>query len=200
MINGKETKKMESRELAHLRQSIGFVFQYFNLIPRLTTFQNVELPMIIQKKLDSDQRYKKVMELLRLVGLATRRDHNPLQLSGGQQQRVAIARALAQNPTFLLMDEPTGNVDSKARDQIMMLVKKLNRLKQITTIIVTHDPEISAMTDRVISLFDGELVGNEIQQARDLEPEDEELADFEAKEGKKETDQALSDLIEGETN
>ena len=156
--------------------------------------------MIIQRKLESDQRRKKVMELLRLVGLATRRDHNPLQLSGGQQQRVAIARALAQNPSFLLMDEPTGNVDSKARDQIMMLVKKLNRLKKITTIIVTHDPEISAMTDRVISLFDGELVGNEIQESRDLEPEEEELVDYEAENGEKETDEKLNELMEGETN
>jgi putative ABC transport system ATP-binding protein len=176
-IGGERTDKMTTKELAHVRQHIGFVFQYYNLIPRLTAFQNVELPIIIQKRITKEERYKKVMELLRLVGLGTRRDHTPLQLSGGQQQRVAIARALAQSPHFLLMDEPTGNVDTKARDQLMALTRKVNRIKKITTIIVTHDPEIALMADRVISILDGAVIGVETQEGIELGADSLEITD-----------------------
>jgi putative ABC transport system ATP-binding protein len=157
IIGGKHISKMSKNQLAELRRKVGFVFQFFNLISRLTAFQNVELSMNIQK-VSKLIRKQKTKEILEIVGLGDRIKHRPRELSGGEQQRVAIARALAQNPKYLLMDEPTGNVDTQTRDIIMNLVKKLNKEHNMTIIIVTHDPVIAKLTDRTMYLIDGKLV------------------------------------------
>ncbi|MEM2368031.1 MAG: ABC transporter ATP-binding protein, partial [Candidatus Bathyarchaeia archaeon] len=126
LIEGVDVSTLNDGQLADLRRKIGFVFQFFNLIPRFTARQNVELPMAIAG-LRKEARQKRAEELLKLVGLADRMEHRPAELSGGEQQRVAIARALANNPRFLLMDEPTGNIDSKNAYEIIQLIKGLNR-------------------------------------------------------------------------
>jgi putative ABC transport system ATP-binding protein len=144
-------------QLADLRRKIGFVFQFFNLIPRLTARENVELAMAIVGSGKSERR-KRAEELLETVGLKERINHKPTELSGGEQQRVAIARALANNPKFLLMDEPTGNIDSKTAGEILTLVKKLNEEKGITTIIVTHDHRIASQAKRTVQMLDGLIV------------------------------------------
>ena len=160
IVNGQDISRMNKNELAEIRQDVGFVFQYFNLIGRLNALKNVELPMNI-KGLSGKDRKKKATGLLELVGLGNRIKHKPNELSGGQQQRVAIARALAQEPKFLLMDEPTGNIDTKTRDSILELVKRLNKEKNITVIIITHDPYIANITNRTVYIVDGVLYTNE---------------------------------------
>ncbi|MDH7477997.1 MAG: ATP-binding cassette domain-containing protein, partial [Candidatus Bathyarchaeota archaeon] len=140
---------------------IGFVFQFFNLIPRLTARQNVELPMAISG-LGKDERKKRAEELLEIVGLKERMNHKPTELSGGEQQRVAIARALSNNPSFLLMDEPTGNIDSKAANEIIRLVKRLNEEKGITIIMVTHDQRLASQTERIVQMLDGLIVQEKV--------------------------------------
>jgi len=157
LIDGNDTSKMTGNQLAKLRRGIGFVFQYFNLVSRLTALQNVELGMIVQDK-STGERREKAMRLMESVGLENRIKHRPAELSGGEQQRVAIARALGQEPKFLLMDEPTGNVDTVTRDGILDLVQDLNRNHNITTVIVTHDREIAERTNRMIHLKDGLIV------------------------------------------
>ncbi len=156
-IDREDTSKLNRNQLAHLRQRIGFVFQYFNLITRLTALQNVELGMMIQGMARKERR-EKAKKILESVGLADRMKHKPSELSGGQQQRVAIARALGQDPKFLLMDEPTGNVDTATRDSLLALIKELNATRGITIIIVTHDIEIAKQTRRIIYLIDGVIV------------------------------------------
>jgi putative ABC transport system ATP-binding protein len=157
LIDGKDTSKMNRNELAELRTRIGFVFQYFNLIPRLNALQNVEMGMIIQEKPRSERR-KRALEILESVGLSDRVKHKPSELSGGQQQRTAIARALGQDPKFLLLDEPTGNVDTATRDSLLALLRDLNEQHGITMIVVTHDAEIARQTRRTIHLIDGLVV------------------------------------------
>jgi putative ABC transport system ATP-binding protein len=157
IINGKDTAKLTNNELAELRRSIGFVFQYFNLVPRFTAFKNVDLAMSVQN-IPRKKRKQQAKEILALVGLKDRIFHKNTELSGGQQQRVAIARALAQNPQFLLMDEPTGNVDTKTRNMIIQLIKELNQKQGITVIIITHDVAIAQHCNRIIHLVDGEIV------------------------------------------
>jgi putative ABC transport system ATP-binding protein len=157
LIDGKDTSKMSRNELAELRTRIGFVFQYFNLIPRLNALQNVEMGMTIQGVPRSERR-KRALEILESVGLSDRVNHKPSELSGGQQQRTAIARALGQDPKFLLLDEPTGNVDTATRDSLLELLKNLNEQHRITIIIVTHDAEIAKQTRRTIRLVDGLIV------------------------------------------
>ena len=154
IINGADTSQMNPDQLAELRRRIGFVFQYFNLIPRLTAIQNVELGMMIQGT-GRKERREKALQILSSVGLADRVTHKPQELSGGQQQRVAIARALGQNPTFLLMDEPTGNVGTTTRNSLLALIKDLNASQGITIIIVTHNAEIARQTRRIIRIVDG---------------------------------------------
>lgn len=156
IIGGKDISELSKNKLAELRQDVGFVFQFFNLISRLTAFKNVELSLAIKEEKRS-VRKEKTKEILELVGLGDRMKHKPSELSGGQQQRVAIARALAQNPKFLLMDEPTGNIDTKTRDMIMELVKKLNKEQKVTIIIITHDHTIAKQADRILYLIDGKL-------------------------------------------
>jgi putative ABC transport system ATP-binding protein len=158
-IEGVDISKLNDNELADLRRRIGFVFQFFNLIPRFSARQNVELPMMITGK---DNRRKRSEELLENVGLKKRMSHKPSELSGGERQRVAIARALANDPRFLLMDEPTGNIDSKTAYEIINLVKTLNEEHGITTIVVTHDQQVAARSKRTVQMLDGLIVQEQV--------------------------------------
>jgi len=158
LINGVETSKLSDKELTELRRdTIGFVFQTFNLIPTLTVFENVELPMIF-KGIEKKKRQKRVMELLRLVGLDELADRKPAEMSGGQQQRVAIARALANEPLILLCDEPTGNLDTKTGLQIIDIIKQQNEERGVTVILVTHNPSLQDFGNRVVKLRDGRII------------------------------------------
>ncbi len=155
-LDGEKVSQMNDDELAGVRnRKVGFVFQSFNLLNRMTALANVELPLRYAGVNGNRQNLaRKAMES---VGLADRMDHRPTELSGGQQQRVAIARALVNNPSMLLADEPTGNLDSKSGKEIMELILQLNREKNMTIIIVTHDSNIAKNTQRVIRLMDGVL-------------------------------------------
>ena len=157
LIEGVDVSTLNDDELADLRRRIGFVFQFFNLIPRFTARENVELSMAIAG-LSSSERRKHAEDLLGTVGLGERMNHKPAELSGGEQQRVAIARALANNPKFLLMDEPTGNIDSKAAGEIISLIERLNREKGVTVIMVTHDQHLASQSRRIVQMFDGLIV------------------------------------------
>ncbi|WP_448516443.1 ABC transporter ATP-binding protein [Pseudothermotoga sp.] len=153
--------KLNDSQLAKIRNKmVGFVFQQFNLLPRLTALENVELPMIYAG-VPKAARRKKAKELLELVGLGDRLHHRPTQLSGGQMQRVAIARALANDPMVLLADEPTGNLDSKSGEEILKIFSELNERGQ-TIIIVTHDPEVAKHGDRIVRMRDGKIVSEEV--------------------------------------
>jgi putative ABC transport system ATP-binding protein len=162
-IEGVDVSKLNDNALADLRREIGFVFQFFNLIPRLTARGNVELPMAIPG-LGKTERRKRAEELLETVGLKERVNHKPAELSGGERQRVAIARALANNPNFLLMDEPTGNIDSKTANEIIELVRRLNEEKGVTIIVVTHDQQIALQTKRAVQMLDGLIVQEKVNQ------------------------------------
>jgi len=157
IIEGVDVSTLNDDQLADLRRRIGFVFQFFNLIPRFTARENVELSMAIAG-LNGAERRKRAEDLLEMVGLRERMNHKPAELSGGEQQRVAIARALANNPKFLLMDEPTGNIDSKAAGEIIGLIKKLNEDKGVTVIMVTHDQRLAGQSKRIVQMFDGLIV------------------------------------------
>jgi len=156
LIDGVNVSKQSDTRLSELRLRIGFVFQSFNLIPRLTAKANVELAMSISN-MDRARRSKRAVKLLEIVGLKERMKHKPAELSGGQQQRVAIARALANNPKFLLLDEPTGNVDSKTANEIMALIHKLNKENGVSVIMVTHDQKLARTARRTVEMFDGEI-------------------------------------------
>jgi len=161
-IEGADVSTLNDNQLADLRRSIGFVFQFFNLIPRLDAKGNVELTLSIAG-LDKNERRKRAEELLETVGLKERMNHKPAELSGGERQRVAIARALANNPRFLLMDEPTGNIDSKTAKEIMVLVKQLNKDKGVTIIMITHDQQLATQANRIVKMLDGTII-KEIDQ------------------------------------
>lgn len=163
LIDGVDISKLNDNQLAELRLKIGFVFQFFNLIPRLTAKDNVELSMSIANMAKA-QRKKRAIELLETVGLKDRINHKPAELSGGQQQRVAIARALANNPKFLLLDEPTGNVDSKTASEVLTLIKKLNVENNVSIIIVTHDQHLAREARRTVQMFDGEITSEAVNQ------------------------------------
>lgn len=162
LINGKATEQLNVDQRAKLRcESIGFVFQAFNLIGDLSVFENVELPLTYRNGLSKAERKIKVESALEKVGMAHRQRHFPGQLSGGQQQRVAVARALVCEPTLLLADEPTGNLDSKNGEAVIQLLCELNQ--QGTTIcMVTHDHRYSDIAHRVVQLFDGKIVDEQI--------------------------------------
>jgi putative ABC transport system ATP-binding protein len=147
---------MNDSELAVLRRKIGIVFQFFNLISRLNARENVELPLSIAN-IRRSKRREKAKELLNLVGLKDRMNHKPSELSGGERQRVAIARALANNPDFLLLDEPTGNIDSTTAKELMILVENLNKSQDVTIIMVTHDQKMANYASRVLYLLDGKI-------------------------------------------
>jgi putative ABC transport system ATP-binding protein len=157
LIEGVDVSTLNDDQLADLRRRIGFVFQFFNLIPRFSARENVELSMAIVG-LSRTERRRRAEDLLGTVGLKDRMDHKPMELSGGEQQRVAIARALANNPKFLLMDEPTGNIDSKAANEIIGLIKRLNEEKAVTVIMVTHDQRLAGQSRRVVRMFDGAII------------------------------------------
>jgi putative ABC transport system ATP-binding protein len=154
LIEGVDISTLNDDQLTDLRLRIGFVFQFFNLIPRFSARENVELSMSIAGLSKADRR-KRAEDLLEIVGLRERMNHKPAELSGGEQQRVAIARALANNPKFLLMDEPTGNIDSKTASEIICLIKRLNEEKAVTIIMVTHDQRLAGQSKRIVQMFDG---------------------------------------------
>jgi putative ABC transport system ATP-binding protein len=156
-LDGEEISQMGEDQLALLRgRKIGFVFQSYNLIPTLTAEENVMLPVEIRGQSDGAQ--ERARDLLQAVGLADRALHYPAQLSGGEQQRVALARAFAGNPTILMADEPTGNLDSVTGRMVLDLLLKLNQREGTTLLLVTHDPALSQLTDRIIRLCDGRIV------------------------------------------
>jgi len=156
LIDGVDISKLNDNQLADLRRRIGFVFQFFNLIPRLTAKDNVELSMAIAD-MNKAERRRRAIELLETVGLKDRVNHKPAELSGGQQQRVAIARALSNNPKFLLLDEPTGNIDSKTASEILILIKQLNVENNVSIIMVTHDQHLAREAKRTVQMFDGQI-------------------------------------------
>ncbi len=153
-----EVSRMSGSKLTHWRaRHVGFVFQMYNLIPVLTAFQNVELPLLLTK-LSSSQRKKHVETALALVGLENRMHHYPRQLSGGQEQRVGIARAIVADPTFLLCDEPTGDLDRKSADEILALLEQLNREHSKTILMVTHDPLAAERAHSLLHMDKGVLI------------------------------------------
>ncbi|MGD0897640.1 MAG: ABC transporter ATP-binding protein [Thermoguttaceae bacterium] len=158
-LEGEEVTEMSGDERARLRnRKIGFVFQNFNLLPRTSALENVELPLLYSARLRGHERRDRVRKLLGKVGLGSRMSHHPAQLSGGEQQRAAIARALANEPPILLADEPTGNLDSRTSREVLDLFGQLNREDNITIILVTHDPEIARHARRTIVLGDGQVL------------------------------------------
>ncbi|HII79130.1 MAG TPA: ABC transporter ATP-binding protein [Methanosarcina sp.] len=158
LIKGRDSNGMSDEELARLRGlEIGFVFQTFNLVPRMTAFENVLLPTFANSRSIDPQ--KRAKELLKLMGLQDRMHHKPGELSGGQSQRVSIARALINDPSILLADEPTGNLDSKTGSEILRIFMDLNKEGR-TVVIVTHDPEIAKFADRVVLVKDGVIQYN----------------------------------------
>ena len=158
-IDGEDITTKSEKELTLLRRrKIGFVFQFYNLIPVLTAYENVELPLLISG-VPKKEREKRVRKLLEMVGLEDRMNHRPDELSGGEQQRVAIARALVNNPSIILADEPTGDLDTETGLMVVQLMRKLAKEEDSTVIMVTHDPQISEIADRIIYLRDGKIIG-----------------------------------------
>ena len=158
LLDGADISRFDDDKMSRLRrQKIGFVFQFYNLIPNLNVEENVLLPLLLDGKRAADYR-KRLDDMLALVGLSDRRGHTPRELSGGQQQRVAIARALIGAPDILFADEPTGNLDSETGDEIMRLLRQINRETGQTVIMVTHSPEAAKSSTRVLTVRDGAIV------------------------------------------
>jgi len=159
-LNDIDISNLSDYDLAKIRnKQIGFVFQTFNLLPRMTALKNVELPMIYAG-VPAKKRREKAIEALAKVDLIDRMNHKPNELSGGQRQRVAIARALVNNPSIILADEPTGNLDSKSGEEIMNVFQKLNR-EGVTIVLVTHEPDIAKHTKRIVTFRDGVIISDE---------------------------------------
>jgi putative ABC transport system ATP-binding protein len=173
-LDGEEVAQLDDDQLADIRnRKVGFVFQTFNLLRRTSALDNVELPLRYGGV--TDGRRDRARKALEAVGLGDRVDHRPNELSGGQQQRVAIARALVTNPAIIMADEPTGNLDSKAGEDIMNLLLGLNKKRGVTVIIVTHDPDVAAQADRTITIRDGrvdEKDGKEGKKSKDKKKND----------------------------
>ena len=160
-LTGEEVVSMSRDERARIRnQRIGFVFQNFNLLARTSAVENVELPLLYARGISARERRRRATELLERVGLGDRLDHHPSQLSGGRQQRVAVARALVNQPSILLADEPTGNVDTRTSKEIIQLFRDLNEQSGITLILVTHDQGVARTARRSVVLRDGEIVAD----------------------------------------
>jgi len=159
-INGEDATGLDRNERADLRKgTIGFIFQFFALIPTLTAYENVEMPLLLNGAKPAERR-DRVRDMLEAVGLADRAKHRPDQLSGGQQQRVAVARALASNPKLILADEPTANLDTENGKQVMEIMQKLNQQTGVTFVFATHDPRVIKYARRVVTLRDG-LIADE---------------------------------------
>jgi putative ABC transport system ATP-binding protein len=175
-LDGQDVSRMSKDALAAVRnKKIGFVFQGFNLLARTSALDNVELPLLYAgNAMKAAERHKRAMAVLTAVGLADRADHHPNQLSGGQQQRVAIARALINNPSILLADEPTGNLDTKTSIEVMGIFQRLNQARGITVVLITHEKDIAEYGTRMVTFRDGQVVADRpITQRRNA---DDELA------------------------
>ena len=160
IINGTDVTKLSRNQRADLRKAaLGFIFQFFALIPTLTAYENIEMPLLLNAQ-PSAQRRERVMELLNSVGLMDRAHHRPDQLSGGEQQRIAVARALSTEPKLILADEPTANLDTENGKQVMEIMQRLNKETGVTFIFATHDPRVINYAKRVVTLRDGVIVEN----------------------------------------
>jgi putative ABC transport system ATP-binding protein len=159
-VGGQPISQMSESQLAHWRtKNIGFIFQFYHLLPVLTAYENVELPLLLLR-LSASQRRRQVDMALELVGLQDRVRHRPGQLSGGQQQRVGIARAIVTDPTLIVADEPTGDLDARSADEILNLLCELRKSLSKTILLVTHDPRAAKRADRILHLEKGQLVAN----------------------------------------
>jgi putative ABC transport system ATP-binding protein len=163
VLDGQDVSRMSKDELATVRnQKIGFVFQGFNLLPRTPAIENVELPLLYRgRKLGAAERRRRAMQALASVGLADRIGHHTNQLSGGQQQRVAIARALVTEPSILLADEPTGNLDTRTSIEVMGIFQRLNIERGITVLLITHEPDIAEYATRIVRFRDGQIISDQ---------------------------------------
>jgi len=160
LINGKDVTRLNRNQRADMRRgTIGFIFQFFALIPTLSAYENVEMPLLLNGYASKERR-ERVMNLLKAVDLMDRANNRPDQLSGGQQQRVAVARALASNPSLILADEPTANLDTANGQQVMEIMQKLNKETAVTFVFATHDPRVIKYAKRVVTLRDGLIVEN----------------------------------------
>jgi len=175
-LDNQDVSRMSKDQLAAIRnKKIGFVFQGFNLLARTSALDNVELPLLYGgATLKTAERHKRAVEVLKAVGLENRADHHPNQLSGGQQQRVAIARSLINNPSILLADEPTGNLDTRTSIEVMGIFQRLNRERGITVMLITHEPDIAEYGTRTVAFRDGVVISDRRNSRRRLA--DEELA------------------------
>jgi putative ABC transport system ATP-binding protein len=186
LLEGEDVSGFDRDRRAVLRnRKIGFVFQSFNLLPRTSALENVELPLLYNGKArSSQQRHAKARALLEAVGLGSRAEHTPSQLSGGQQQRVAVARALVNDPELLLADEPTGNLDSRTSVEIMEILQRLNREKGITVVLITHEHDIAEYARRVITFRDGRVTSDvQVEKRREAASELLALPPLEAADG-----------------
>ena len=164
-INGNDVSRLNRNQRADMRrEALGFIFQFFALIPTLTAYENIEMPLLLAGK-GAAERRKRVNELLQAVDLSDRANNRPDQMSGGQQQRVAIARALATNPTLILADEPTANLDTANGKQVMEVMSRLNRETGVTFVFATHDPRVVSYARRVVELRDGLISENHVAVA-----------------------------------
>ena len=167
LLDGVSIGNLSRNDLAKLRNhKIGFVFQAYNLLPRTSALENVELPLLYNSEISSRERKEKAMKALEAVKLVERKDHTPSQLSGGQQQRVAIARALVNEPVMILADEATGNLDSRTSYEIMALMQELNQQQGKTIVFVTHEPDIAAFSNRTIMLRDGKVLKDTMNETK----------------------------------
>lgn len=162
LLNGRDVSSLPRDELAGIRnKQIGFVFQGFNLLPRTTALENVEVPLLYKRPaVPAAERHKCALAALTAMGLEERAHHHPSQLSGGQQQRVAIARALVNEPSLILADEPTGNLDTKTSAEVMALLQELREKRTITVVLITHDMDVARYGTRIVSIRDGHIVSD----------------------------------------
>jgi putative ABC transport system ATP-binding protein len=174
VLDGQDVSRMTKDQLAEVRnRKIGFVFQGFNLLSRTTALDNVELPLLYRSGVKTAERHRRAIDALNAVGLGERADHHPNQLSGGQQQRVAIARALITQPSILLADEPTGNLDTRTSIEVMGIFQRLNKERGITVLLITHEHDIAEYGTRIIACRDGHIVSDKAVERR--RSADEEL-------------------------
>jgi len=168
LLNGKDVSSLSRDELAAIRnKQIGFVFQGFNLLPRTTAAENVEVPLLYTRPaIPAAERRKRALAALDAMGLSDRAEHHPSQLSGGQQQRVAIARALVNEPSMILADEPTGNLDTATSIEVMQILQDLRERRAITIVLITHEPDIAAYGTRIIAMRDGAIISDKANARR----------------------------------